>query len=137
MKNRVGIAPILENNVPIRKPWSHEITITNDYAISMNLEEFYLQKDNQFDLDIYERTILPKETKIIGLVSIFPTKNEIYTNVIELQGSGLTFFVPVEVNINFSLLKISPSHNFFGVFQSEHIDYSLPLFGTVKGTEDI
>ena len=46
VKNRVGIAPILENNVPIRKPWSHEITITNDYAISMNLEEFYLQRDN-------------------------------------------------------------------------------------------
>ena len=103
----------------------------------MVLEEFYLKKDNQFDIDIYERTILPKETKIIGLISIFPTKNEIYTNVVELQGSGLTFFIPVEVNINFSLLKINPSHNFFGIMQSESISYSLPLFGTVKGTEDI
>lgn len=101
------------------------------------MTKFILKDPSIFELDVFLRTIETKSTATIGQIKFTPSEPGHYSSRIELFGSGLKFFIPIELNINTYKLDISPLNIFYGVISNSFLEYSVPLYGTVHGSKPI
>ena len=135
--NRLGLSPILIDDIPLNIENTYRITIHNQYGIQLNLTKFILKDPKIFQLDVLVRNIESKSTKTIGALHFTPKEPGYYENRIELFGSGLKFFIPVEINIKTYKVDVFPLNIFYGVISNSILEYSVPLYGTVHGSKPI
>ena len=91
--------PIYIDDIELNSEHTESITIHNSYGIQLNLTKFILKKPSIFELDVFFRSIESKTTTTIGELKFTPTEPGHYENRIELFGSGLRFFIPIEINV--------------------------------------